>query len=140
MPLLRYRIGDLAEPPPESNCPCGRSLPLLGKLLGRSNDLLRTPSGWFAVPEAVSNQMRQAWESVLDFQVVQKEDLTLDVKVVQRDDPLPEPYRERLAAALDDILGMPGATRVERVEEIPLTGAGKLRHVMSLARDRERTP
>jgi hypothetical protein len=70
---------------------------------------------------------------VLNFQVVQREDLTLDVKVVQRDDPPPEPFRCRIASALDDILGAPGATRVERVDEIPLTGAGKLRHVVSLA-------
>jgi phenylacetate-CoA ligase len=140
MPLLRYRIGDLAEAPLESGCACGRPLPLLGKLLGRSNDLLRTAAGWYAVPEAISNQMRRAWESVLDFQVVQRDDLALDVRVVQRDDPPPEPFRRRLALALDDVLGMPGATHVERVEEIPLTGAGKLRHVVSLAADQERAP
>jgi phenylacetate-CoA ligase len=132
-PLLRYRLGDLVEAPSGESCRCGRRLPLLGKLVGRSNDLLRTGDGRVIAPEAVSQQMSRLYPSVIQFQVRQRRDLTLDVHVVQRDDPPPETGRARLAAALDELLGMPGATRVERVEELPLTDGGKLRHVMSEA-------
>ena len=132
-PLLRYRVGDLVEAPPGEPCPCGRRLPLLGKLVGRSNDVLRTVDGRVLAPEAVSQQMSRLYPSVVQFQVRQQSDLTLDVHLVQRDDPPPEAYQLRLAAALDDLLGLPGATRVERVQEIAPTPAGKLRHVMSEA-------
>lgn len=43
MPLLRYRIGDLASWGKE--CPCGRGLPVLKTLVGRSDDLIILPSG-----------------------------------------------------------------------------------------------
>ncbi len=133
LPLLRYRIGDLAEAPGDERCPCGRGLPLLGRLIGRSNELLRTAAGGWVAPETVSAVMTSASASVVAFQVVQHEDLRLDVRLVQRAEPSPEAYRERIAAALDDLLRFPGATRIEPVERIPLTGAGKLQHVVSRA-------
>src|SRR6185295_14515719 len=33
MPLIRYDIGDFAEPGPA--CPCGRALPVLTRIVGR---------------------------------------------------------------------------------------------------------
>ncbi len=134
MPLIRYRLGDLVEAPRDGVCPCGRGLPLLGRLIGRSNDLLRTAAGSCLAPEAVSEQMSRCQESVVEFQVTQREDLSLDVRVVQRDEPPPEPYRLSLAAALDELLGLPGAARVERVDELRLSRAGKLRHIVSHAK------
>ncbi len=43
MPLLRYDIGDYAEP--AESCRCGRRLPVLRRIHGRRNDLLTLPSG-----------------------------------------------------------------------------------------------
>ncbi|MBN2474329.1 MAG: phenylacetate--CoA ligase family protein [Pirellulales bacterium] len=46
MPLVRYRVGDrgrLARP--GTSCPCGRSLPLLLSLDGRTDDVLQTRDG-----------------------------------------------------------------------------------------------
>jgi phenylacetate-CoA ligase len=44
MPLLRYEIGDWAEP--GGPCPCGRGLPVLSRILGRErNALLVAPTG-----------------------------------------------------------------------------------------------
>jgi len=46
MPLIRYRVGDsgvLATP--ETKCACGRSLPILESIEGRTDDLLYTPDG-----------------------------------------------------------------------------------------------
>ena len=134
MPLVRYRLGDLAEAPRNEVCPCGRGLPLLGRLIGRSNDLLRTAAGSHLAPEAVSQQMSRRSESIVEFQVTQRDDLSLDVRVVQRDDPPAEPYRLSLAAALDELVGLAGAARVERVDELRLSRAGKLRHVVSHAK------
>ena len=43
-PFVRYKNGDVAVLD-ERQCPCGRGLPLLGEIHGRSNDLLRAENG-----------------------------------------------------------------------------------------------
>ena len=46
MPLIRYRVGDRGELSPNiSTCSCGRSLPVLSAVEGRSDDLLVTADG-----------------------------------------------------------------------------------------------
>lgn len=133
MPLVRYRIGDLVEAAAGEPCRCGRGLPVLGRLLGRSNELLRAADGRPVVPEAVSAVMSSCAESVLEFRVVQREDLSLAVSLVQRDQPPPAPYRQRVAEALDALVALPGAASVERVAAIRSGEGGKLRHVYSHA-------
>jgi len=44
MPFIRYRIGDVAALA-EQPCPCGRTLPLLVDVRGRTADFLYTPEG-----------------------------------------------------------------------------------------------
>jgi phenylacetate-CoA ligase len=43
-PFIRYRIGDLGSLQP-GGCPCGRPLPLLGRIEGRADDVLITRDG-----------------------------------------------------------------------------------------------
>jgi len=46
MPLIRYRVGDIGIlAPPRTTCSCGRSLPILESIEGRTDDLLYTPEG-----------------------------------------------------------------------------------------------
>lgn len=46
MPLIRYRVGDRAVLAPRSEqCPCGRTLPILKSLEGRSDDVVCTRDG-----------------------------------------------------------------------------------------------
>jgi len=40
MPLIRYEIGDVAAWAEDQNCPCGRKLPLLTEVQGRTTDFL----------------------------------------------------------------------------------------------------
>lgn len=45
-PVIRYRVGDQAEPvQPATACPCGRALPLLGRISGRAGEMLVLPDG-----------------------------------------------------------------------------------------------
>jgi phenylacetate-CoA ligase len=54
MPLIRYRIGDMAVAAPEGSvCPCGRTLPLLGSLVGRTSDMLYSPDGREITPSSM---------------------------------------------------------------------------------------
>lgn len=46
MPLVRYETGDrVALRPPSATCPCGRNLPMLASLEGRTDDEIITPGG-----------------------------------------------------------------------------------------------
>src|SRR5881227_1391792 len=45
MPLIRYEIGDVAEWADEQDCPCGRGLPILGEIQGRTTDFLELSDG-----------------------------------------------------------------------------------------------
>src|SRR5690606_31032064 len=46
MPLIRYRVGDVARMDPDpAPCPCGRRLPRLAAVEGRSEDALLTRDG-----------------------------------------------------------------------------------------------
>ena len=52
MPLIRYEIGDYAVA--GGPCACGRSLPVLARILGRRRNMLRLPDGsqhWPSFPE-----------------------------------------------------------------------------------------
>ena len=80
MPLLRYDVGDLVElAPAGARCPCGRSLPLVNAVHGRTEDAVLTPDGrcvtaLFVVPDFVPG---------LDgVQFVQESERDLVVKVV----------------------------------------------------------
>ena len=44
MPLVRYEIGDYAIAS-NAQCACGRTLPLLGRVLGRQSNLFRKSDG-----------------------------------------------------------------------------------------------
>jgi phenylacetate-coenzyme A ligase PaaK-like adenylate-forming protein len=133
MPLIRYRIGDVAVAAGDARCVCGRGLPILGTLIGRSNDMLVKGDGSMLLPGFVTEFIRDRLESVLEYLVLQHSDLRIDVSVVQRDEPSPDRVRREIASGLDELIGLPGATTVERVDQIPLAGAEKLRHVVSHA-------
>ncbi len=82
MPFVRYAIGDIgALAEPEARCPCGRGLPLLDHVTGRSSDQLTLPDGrqllmWFftdlfrQTPGIDSFQMRQEAPDRIRIQVV----------------------------------------------------------------------
>lgn len=54
MPLLRYRTGDTARELVGGVCECGRGLPRLRGLAGRSDDVVRTPEGTVVGPAPMS--------------------------------------------------------------------------------------
>src|SRR6185295_20378238 len=48
MPLIRYRVGDLAVAMDNTKtCPCGRGLPRIGRIEGRTQAIIFGPNGLF---------------------------------------------------------------------------------------------
>lgn len=72
LPLIRYEQGDLAELP-EDRCTCGRMLPELKRIAGRTRNLFVLPNGdrivpllWLAVMKYLPAAQWQAVQTALD--------------------------------------------------------------------------
>ena len=79
MPMLRYVIGDYAEV--GEPCPCGRGLPVLSRVLGRTRNMLILPSGrriWPLLEGALFADVAP----VSQFQIVQHSPSLLEVRLV----------------------------------------------------------
>jgi phenylacetate-CoA ligase len=81
MPLIRYEIGDLVEVGPP--CPCGRSLPVLARILGRARDMLVLPSGEKRYPYYGHNALVEV-AAIRQHQVVQKSREEIEIRLVVR--------------------------------------------------------
>ena len=126
-PLLRYEIGDEAER--GAACPCGRGLPLLTRIIGRTVDYLVHPDGrrkrFFFDQYAVSNI-----RAVKEYQVVQRSLHSIDVLLaVAR--PLSEAEISEVRAIMVRAVGPDFEINLSYCDRIPRTAAGKLRPVRS---------
>jgi len=80
MPFIRYEIGDLGVPSDET-CSCGRGLPLMKSVEGRTTDFVFTPTGRFISSSAVTLIFKDL--NVEGFQVVQETKEKIIVKIVK---------------------------------------------------------
>ncbi len=71
MPLIRYKIGDLAIKSSVKECPCGRSLPILEKIIGRDTDIVYTSKGKALIVHFFTGILEHVHE-IKQFQVYQK--------------------------------------------------------------------
>jgi phenylacetate-CoA ligase len=56
-PLIRYELGDYAEA--AGDCPCGRTLPALKRIIGRRRNLMMTPDGRHFWPTVRARAIQQ---------------------------------------------------------------------------------
>ncbi|MDH4370061.1 MAG: AMP-binding protein [Nitrospira sp.] len=126
MPFIRYRVGDRAKlQNGSSNCGCGRSLPEISRIEGRSNDVLIAPDGrrvYWINPVFYGLPVREA-------QIIQEESHRLRVRYV----PATGWTHETKCSIIDRIRARMGAVEVgmEQVDAIPREVNGKFRAVVS---------
>ena len=85
MPFLRYRLGDVAELG-GSGCPCGRSLTMLKKILGRSGEMFQTRDGRTIEPNfwCIAFESGRQRRDVERFQVVYHSQDLIRMRIVRR--------------------------------------------------------
>ena len=127
MPFIRYKIGDIGVLSDEL-CACGRGLPLLEELEGRTDDFLVTPSGDVILPSKVV-PIFFPYDEIDAFQIVQKRRDALTIKIV-KGDSYTESVDDKIIAAFKDIFGE-ADIKIEHVENIEKTQSGKLRSIVS---------
>lgn len=119
-PLIRYAIGDRAIA--GKACGCGRSQPVLTRILGRERNLLITKDGKYwpsfsmrsfrdEVP-VLSQQFRQTELDKLEMSYVSSEKLTLD-------------QENRLRGHLQKAVPADMSIKLKRVDELPRHESGK---------------
>jgi phenylacetate-CoA ligase len=133
--LLNYMLDDVASRLPEP-CRCGRSLPLLSHVEGRSTDWLRSAAGRPIHARALAtNLLRDFWKGIRRYQLIQERPGHVRVVTVTAPGADQEQIRSRVVAKarrLED----PIDAEVEFSESLPRTEGGKvrtlLRHEVSL--------
>lgn len=130
MPIIRYRLGDLAEMI-EGPCPCGAPLPRMRPPVGREWDAIELPSGRVLSPWGFNSFLRGIGE-LRQFRVVQPAVDRLVLQLRFASPPAPaavDTLREQVARHL----GEPMRLEVERVEAFD-DGPGKFRTFVSHVR------
>jgi len=128
MPLIRYKIGDMGIYEP-NDCPCGRGLPTLREIVGRTHDYLVTSDGQFVHGEFFAYTFRVKPE-VVRYQVHQTDRYHLDVKIVCRE-PVSDAWVDGVRAEIQARFGEPTHISLQLVDKIELTPAGKHRYIIS---------
>jgi phenylacetate-CoA ligase len=133
-PLIRYEIGDFAEPA-QGRCSCGRTLPLLARAAGRSVNLFRLGDGRLLSPWALVVRLKFD-DAFAQFQIVQQTEDRFLVRYVATTNVTAD-AKARIRTAFDDVIGTRIRVSFERVDEIPRTPTGKFMTAISeLAPDR----
>jgi phenylacetate-CoA ligase len=121
-PLIRYAIDDYAETGPA--CDCGRGLPVLTRVLGRTRNMLRLPGGRARWPSLPSGDELGRIAPVRQFQLVQKDLRQLELALVAAR-PLSTEEEARVRSAFLADLGGDFALTVSCVTGIARTAGGK---------------
>ncbi len=126
MPLIRYRLGDRGSLSSGfESCECGRTLPVLGSIEGRSDDVLFTRDGRRV---GRLDPVFKGDPPIHEAQIVQESRTRVRVRytpAVGREAVLPASIAEGLRQRLGDV-----DVIMDRVNSIPRTANGKFRAVV----------
>ena len=126
MPLIRYDMGDTVVLS-DRQCDCGRHFPVVESILGRTDDLIITPSGRII---GRLDPVFKGLSHIRETQIVQEAYDKITVNLV-KDDGFSNDTAEALKRELTRRIGDDVEVSISVVEHIPRTKAGKFRSVIS---------
>lgn len=127
-PFIRYRTGDVAILD-DKMCSCGRGLPLIREVQGRTTDFIVAQDGTVMHGLALIYIIRDL-PGVRQFKIVQNSLDEMRILLVT-DDRFREAEIENIKSGVRQRLGMGVRVEVERVAGIPKEASGKYRYVVS---------
>jgi phenylacetate-CoA ligase len=128
-PFIRYRTGDVAVLSSRA-CPCGRGLPMLEEIQGRTTDFIVAADGTIMHGLAVVYPIRDI-PGIASFKVVQETLQRVVVQIVPGDNCGTD-VEQQIASGIKARLGQSVEVVVRRVDDIPREKSGKYRYVQSL--------
>jgi len=128
MPLIRYDIGDYAVAA-DGTCRCGRTLPRLGRVVGRKFNLFHSADGRLFSPALLIEPIRRSRE-IVEFQLVER---TTDFYAVRyvADQELSGETESRISGEFHRLIGASVTVGFERVAEIARSKGGKFMAAIS---------
>jgi phenylacetate-CoA ligase len=127
-PLVRYRTGDVGVLSEEA-CPCGRGLPVLQDVHGRTTDFVVAADGTVMHGLALIYTVRDI-QGVEQFKIIQQTLHRVEVQLVANAQ-LPADAEARIVRDFQARLGAGVQVLVQRVASIPPEKSGKHRYVVS---------
>ena len=128
-PFVRYRTGDVGVLDDQA-CPCGRGLPMLKEIQGRSTDFVVAADGTVMHGLALIYVLRDL-PGLSAFKIIQHSLQRTEVQVVPEGDTLLPATSERIATGLRARLGAGVAVDIRPVPFIAAEQSGKFRYVVS---------
>ncbi len=126
MPLIRYRVGDIAETSNET-CACGRHYPVIKGIVGRTDDSIITPNG------TVIGRLDHIFKGVRNLvqaQIYQPQQDKIIIRVVP-DSSFSKNDGDLVLQKLYHRVGDGIQFEIVRVPEIARTARGKIKSVVS---------
>ena len=114
MPFLRYDVGDYAQV--GEPCPCGRGLPVLASLMGRTRNMFTLPDGRRIQPRLGTAHWAHL-TAIRQIQIVQRTLETLDIRLVVNRD-LTAAEESEFRSAVGAALGYPFVLNLVYVDRI----------------------
>jgi phenylacetate-CoA ligase len=128
MPLIRYRTGDFVElPEPNRVCDCGRSFPIVTRVIGRQDDYIHLGDGRRI---GRMDHVFKGMAGIAEAQIVQDQIDRIKILIVPLQGFSPADERS-LIENVHQRTGKEMHVTVETVPSIPRTRNGKFRSVIS---------
>ncbi len=129
-PFIRYKTGDVGVLD-DQPCSCGRGLPLLKEIQGRTSDFVVSQSGAVIHGAALRYVLRE-FANILEYKIIQEtKDLTRVMLLV--DNSFTSENEQQVISGFKSSLGENVNIKVEYVNQIPAEKSGKFRFVISHA-------
>ncbi|MDR3225065.1 MAG: AMP-binding protein [Clostridiales Family XIII bacterium] len=132
MPLIRFDIGDMAVPT-DKVCSCGRGLPLIEKVVGRTVNVFKTAAGDLVDGEYFTHLFYGITE-IEKFQVVQTALKEIEIKyVVNTFVPRKDmnPALDEIRRKVHAVMGPDCIVRFHALDDIPPSASGKYIYTIS---------
>jgi len=125
MPLIRYRVEDVGVTT-DRNCPCGRGLPLLERIVGRVADFLIKKDGTLVAGVSLVERTLTAIDGIEQMQIVQDkiDQITLNIVTDQNYNKY---SRTKLLDEFLRVFGNEITINIMKVDHIPQEKSGKYR-------------
>jgi phenylacetate-CoA ligase len=126
-PLIRYDTGDNVTLDIDQNCKCGRTGRIIKYIDGRDEDIITTPDG-----KKIGRLtfIFMAYDNVKESQIIQNSIDEIIIKVIPKDIYTDEDKR-LIIARMKEYVGENMIVKLEIVDSIERTKAGKFKHVIS---------
>ncbi len=130
MPFIRYEIGDMGVSLAPKKCECGRTLPLMDIVGGRTTDFLQTPEGKYVSGASLTIYLIARIPGVAQAQIIQEDLKHIVFKIVKSAEFNSETIH-LIKQEAKRFLGDQVQIDFDFVEEIPKTNSGKYQFSIS---------